>query len=250
MSSFERFVAAVVLWSVAAVGAAQTQVFSDDFNAAPPAAVSGGQIESVQGYQGLGHAGNQFGGSFLRSATGDTVTLTLSNLPQHNSISLGFLFAAIDSLDGTGVSLPLGDFFRVTLDGQTIFRESFANAEVSQVQSYQPAGINPGIELARRVNLGFSGPDSFYTDSAYDLSLDPSFQRLAHSAGTAVFGFQIEGPGIQPLADESWAMDNLRVSVSAVPEPRADLLMLAGLVGCVVARRKRWARGEADCAGA
>jgi len=100
------------------------------------------------------------------------VTLSLTGLQEHTAINLGFLFAAIDSLDGTG-SFPSGDYFKVTLDGKTIFRESFANATTSQIQSYVPP---PGVQLARYKDLGFSGPGSYYTDSAYDMNSDPVFQ--------------------------------------------------------------------------
>lgn len=212
-------------------------VFSTDFDGALPSEISPGAAEltGVQYFAGLGPTGNQFGGSFLRSPTGNLVTLTLTNLPTHTDISLAFLLAAIDSLDGTG-TFPQGDFLTITLDGQTIFRESFANATPDQVQSYVPP---PGGELARRVDLGFSGPGSYYTDSAYNMGVEPRLQNLAHTASTAVFTFQIEGPGIQPLDDESWAMDRLAVSVSAVPEPSVVWLMLAGLLGPALAWRRR-----------
>lgn len=34
----------------------------------------------------------------------------------------------------------------------------------------------------------------------------------------AVLTFQIEGPGIQPLDDESWAMENLGITLSGVED--------------------------------
>ncbi len=191
-------------------------VFSSDFDLSIPVQINPGQasLTGVQRFSGLGPQGNQFANQFLRSATGNVVTLTLQNLPDHTTIDLDFLFAAIDSLDGTGQS-PSGDFFKITLDGNEIFRESFANATPSQVQSYIPSA---GVELARRQNLGFSGPGSFYTDSAYNLGADPRFRGISHTGSTATFTFQIEGPGGQALADESWAMDNLKVSVNAQPQ--------------------------------
>ncbi|MGE3173437.1 MAG: hypothetical protein AB7O97_12500 [Planctomycetota bacterium] len=204
------------IWLSAAC-VAQTVVFADDFNGVVPAAVQPGAaaIEGVQGFAGLGPAGNTFGSTFLRSPTGNAVTVQLSGLPPHNAISIDFLFAAIDSLDGTG-AFPSGDFFHVTLDGNTIFRESFANARADQIQSYVPPA---GVQLARRVDLGFSGPGSFYTDSAYWLGGDPVFQRIGHTASTATFTLQVEGPGIQGLSDESWAMDNLQVIVENAANP-------------------------------
>ena len=128
----------------------------------------------MQGFAGLGPTGNQFANTFLRSATGNPVTIQLSGLPAHNAIALDFLFAAIDSLDGTG-SFPGGDFFAIEIDGNIFFRESFANAMTSQFQSYAPP---PGVTLARMVDLGFTGPGSFYTDSAYWFGGDPVFQMI------------------------------------------------------------------------
>ena len=63
-----------------------------------------------QGYEPLGHDGNKFGPTFLRGPTGTVITLTLSDLPPHDTLSLSMLFAAIDSLDGEG-TFPAGDYF-------------------------------------------------------------------------------------------------------------------------------------------
>jgi hypothetical protein len=119
------------------------------------------------------------------------------------------LFAAIDSLDGTG-TFPAGDFFKITVDGVEVFRESFANATVDQIQSYDPPAA---AVLARRIDLGFSGPGGFYTDSAYDFGQDPSLPGLPHTAASATLVFTLEGEGVQDITDESWALDNLRVTV-------------------------------------
>ena len=162
-----------------------------------------------QGYEPLGFPGNTFGPTFMRCETAQTITITLEDLPPHDSISVDFLFAAIDSLDGEGTP-PAGDFFRIDLDGTTIFREAFANATPDQIQTYEPPV--PEIVLSRRVDLGFSGPGSFFTDSAYDMSLDPQFDRIPHTASTAELVFSLEGVGVQSLDDESWAIDNVRVT--------------------------------------
>lgn len=182
---------------------------------------------------GLGASGNQFGGNFLRTIPANTITLTLNNLPQHDSLSLAFLFAAIDSLDGTG-SFPSGDFFVVSVDGVEIFNESFANALPTQVQSYVPP---PGVTLARHVDLGCSGPGGFFTDSAYDMGADPVFSNIPHTASSVTITFLMQGPGNQSLDDESWAIDNLRVSVNSVPEPAA-LAMLGAAAAALFVRRR------------
>ena|GEM_PF-776929 len=202
--------------------ATEVTVFETDFESGSVPAQFSANLPSaltpVQSYAGLGRDGYRFGGSFYRHRTATLVTLTLTDLPPHDELDLDFLFAAIDSLDGTG-TFPAGDFFRVTLDGVEVFRESFANATPVQYQSYVSA---PGVELARRIDLGFAGPGSYYTDSAYDMSLEPRFQNLAHTASNATFTFIIEGVGTQDLGDESWAFDNIRVIARSVGNP-ADL---------------------------
>ncbi len=222
------------------VRAAPVTVFETNFDSALPAEFAPGTalLTGVQGYAGLGPTGNQFGGNFLRSATGNTVTLSLSNLPQHDTISLEFLFAAIDSLDGTG-TFPAGDYFRIVFDGTILFSESFANALPDQIQSYVPPA---GVELARRVDLGFQGPGGYYTDSAYNLGADPRFLNFTHTGSSAQIDFYIFGEGNQSLDDESWAMDSLRVSATtqAVPVPAAVWLLGSGMLGMIgLARRKQ-----------
>ncbi|MBC7699013.1 PEP-CTERM sorting domain-containing protein [Aquabacterium sp.] len=247
-----KYILALSLLAGVHMAQAQTTVFSTDFDSSVAAPLNPGTaaLTGVQGFAGLGPAGHTFGGQFLRSATGNVVTLTLGNLPTHDQINLDFLFAAIDSLDGTG-SFPSGDFFKITLDGQTIFRESFANALPSQIQSYVPP---TGVELARHVDLGFGGPGSYYTDSAYNLGADPTLQIIAHTGAVATFTFQVEGEGIQTLNDESWAMDRLSVSVSAVPEPEVFWLAGAGLLALWAVKlsssRARPPRSSATAPGA
>ena len=236
MTAGLRIAVAAAVLGMSQAGARADVVFSTDFEAGVPAALSPGvaALTGVEGFSGLGPVGNVFGGQFLRSQTGNEVTLTLIDLPTHTHISLGFLLAAIDSLDGTG-SFPQGDFLRITLDGAEIFRESFANAADYQVQSYEPAAA--GV-LARRVDLGFQGPGGYYTDSAYDMFLEPRLQNLSHTASSATFTFVMEGPGVQDLSDESWAMDNVTVSVTAVPEPSVAWLTVVGLLAAGLVRRR------------
>lgn len=218
---------------------AQT-VFSTDSSTVIPSQITAlsAALTGVQGYAGLGVPASTFGGQFLRSPTANVVTLSLSALPAHTSLDIDFLFAAIDSLDGTG-TFPAGDFFRITLDGRQIFRESFANALPDQIQSYTPPA---GVQLARRVDLGFGGPGGFFTDSAYYMGADPVFQAIPHTSPTAILTFEIEGAGVQTLDDESWAMDNLWVRVGAVAVPEAGTLALFGVVlvpvAAFVARRR------------
>jgi hypothetical protein len=143
---------------------AQVNVFATTFDSGAPAQISGvTSTESVQGFAGLGPAGDQFGGNFLRSTAsgngaagtgaaanhGSPTTLTLSGLPAHTSINIGFLLGMIDSWDGTGNRFGAQfapDFFNVTVDGNPVFSQTFANVSGSN-PSYPPASPPPGLVL-------------------------------------------------------------------------------------------------------
>jgi hypothetical protein len=221
---------------------AATIVFSTDFNSSTPAEFSSGASrESVQGYEGLGHAGNQFSGSFLRNAGAFpdlTITLTLTGLPDHNRLSLGFLLAIIDTWDGSGGSGP--DFFNVILDGTTIFSETFDTQEFGADQSYVPA---PNVLLTPRIDRGFNFVNN--TDDGYDMSLEPRFQNIPHTGSTAVIQWNASGAGLESTLNESWAIDNVIVTVSTVPEPATLTLLAVGApLLTYVVRRRQTQRGR------
>lgn len=206
--------ALALMLALPAFAANQTVVFSTQFaNGSIPPEIDPGRarVHGVEGFAGYGHAGRKFAGSFLRSPDGNRVKLTLANLPPHQYLDLDFLFAAIDSLDGSGDQFPYDDNFAVRIDGKLILRESFANA--TDTQSYVAP---PGGTLARMLDLGF-GQRSYDLDSAYDMSVEPRFRNIPHTASTAAITFDIEGVGKQELIDESWAFDNLSVSVADRP---------------------------------
>jgi hypothetical protein len=192
---------------------ADTQVFYTDFESGLPAAMSaqGAAIEGVQGYAGLGPSGNQFGGSFLRytSVPLYDTSLTLTGLPAHDHLSLAFLAAFIDSWDGT-------ELFKVTIDGTEVFSHWFQLATGDDSDYIAP----PGGLLSSGVNLGFSNGGYYFRDRAYNMGVDPIF-TVAHTASTVTIVWKmgaISGPAAnqwQGGSDESWAIENVRVSVSS-----------------------------------
>jgi hypothetical protein len=220
--------------------------FFDDFDGAQSAypgvtAVWSGvtTLEPVQGFAGLGTS-SQFGGSFLRndSAPPTSTKLTLSNLPYHTAVDLSFLLAVIDSWDGVGSTWGF-DTFTVTVDGNTVFSDVLDNAGpvvapggVPGVQTYVPP---PGVEVIRMAELGFRDIDINDQESAYDMAFDPSFNNIPHSNSTMTIEWLAGGPGWQGGIDESFAIDNL--SVSLVPEPSASLLAALGFSFAAFGRR-------------
>lgn len=202
------------LWIAAFPLVAGAQVvFSTDFESGLPAEFTAPNcvIEPVQGYAGLGPVGNQFGGSFLRytAQTLADTKLTLTGLPAHDYLTIGFLFAAIDSWDGT-------ELFRVSVDGNLLFSHWFQLATGDASSYSAPAG---GL-LSSGSNLGFSAGSYFGRDRAYNMAVEPAFITIPHTASTLEIVWNmgaISGPAAnqwQGGADESWALDNVSVEVS------------------------------------
>jgi hypothetical protein len=194
-------------------------VFSSNFDNGIPARIQPGTAttEGVQGYAGLGlYSAHAFGGQMLRSGGRNPVTLTLENLPPHKFLSIDFLFAAIDSWDGSGLVAPRGDVFNVKVDGVTVFRETFANATEDEVQSYVPS--DPSYTLAWKWDLGFNQGAHYYADSAYALGREKAFRAIPHKASSATITFLMDGPGAGEAMDqESWGIDNLVVKTLKKP---------------------------------
>ncbi len=188
-------------------------VFATDFETGLPAAFSapGSQLEGVQGCAGLGAPGNQFTGSLLRynAQTLHETTLTLTDLPPHTHVSLGFLLAVIDSWDGT-------ELLQVVVDGDLLISNWFQLATGDDSSYVAPAG---GL-LSSGGNLGWSAGSWYGRDRAYDLSLEPAFLDIPHTASTLTVVWRLDAVSggaaaqWQGGADESWGLDNVTVSVS------------------------------------
>ena len=253
MKKFSMVLGLLVLVVGMGTASASTITFiSLDFNQGMPSQITGGNLESVQGYAGLGSGSNVFSGNFLRNDTGGYgptptspvvpqthTVLTLTGLPAHTSVSLGFLLAVIDSWDGTSTEkfkgFPYGpDYFNVRVDNVSIFSQPLTNYGAAQVPPL-PADVQL---LDWPKNLGFNHWD----DSAYDLGLDPVFQNIAHTSNTLIVEWFASGAGWQGdnvrfggSQDESWAIDNLRVDLNGVPAPAplppTAFLLGSGLLG-------------------
>lgn len=208
--------------------------FSTNFDAGAPTEFSGvTTVESVQGYSGIGPIGNQFSGDFLRNTTGGSpngtpsspTILTLTGLPGHTSLDLDFLLAIIDTWDGTTSSAPGAprpDLFNVTVDGISVFSETLENFNGGGTQTYSPPSgvlLTPGS--FPELGFLFNGNPPDFGDSAYNMGVDPAFTNIPHTDSTLSVSWFANGGGWQGGPDETWAIDNVAVTLNGatIPEP-------------------------------
>lgn len=235
-----------LLLLVAGVATASASTYLYDFNTGTPTAEWSGPFnqESVQGYNGLGSGSNVFSGDFLRNESGGygltptPTVLTLTGLPAHTSVSLSFLLAIIGSWDGTSnlsyAGYPYGpDFFNVSVDGRPIFSQTLTNFAGGS-QSYSVNNRLGGL-IDRGFNYTYP-----YNDSAYNLGLDPALQNIPHTGDTLTVEWFADGAGWQGINalfgnthDESWAIDDVSITLNGpcVPLPGTLFLLGSGLLG-------------------
>ena len=216
---------------LAAAGAAQASVvYSEDFEDGIGASFTGyGTVGGSSGFSAHGFddyfwVNNGYGGPGWAS------TLTLTGLAPHDTVSISFLLAVLDSWDGNNLG---GDYFTVRLDGVQIYSETYNSTPAYPQTATKTNQITEGTNIWGNYGL----------DSAYDMGALPAFQDIAHSGATLVVDFYASGGDWSGGADELWAIDNLSVtlgSVGEVPLP-GGLPLLAGALAVmgVALRRAR-----------
>lgn len=179
--------------------------------------------------------------TFLGEFGNQTVSLTLSGMSAYSSLVLDFDLYLIRSWDGSsaGTAVDYGnDAFKVTLgNGVVLLDETFSNGNPAG-QSYGPLALNTyHTGAAETYSLGYVFHDgiqqtSQVMDSVYHLNF-----AFANTSDLLTVNFT--GYGLQGLDDESWGLDNVRVS--AVPEANSATLLGLGLFTLVwhMRRRKR-----------
>lgn len=230
MKSFLKSVLAAFALMMLAQAPAQSAVVYSFNNSLSCPTLSGGcsistdsnLLEPSQDYSALAGFDSQF-------ARGTSITAQLSGMPAHTSVSIDFLLAVIDSWDGLGGAAAGPDVFEVKVDGVTVFSAGYDIFNAGD----QSAVL--GTQLAYNVPLGFSG----WNDAAYDMASVAALHGIAHSAANMTVQFLFANS--QGLSDESFAIENLRISVpsNVVPEPSILALLALGLAGIGFSHRRR-----------
>jgi len=156
-----------------------------------------------------GNAGERVLGDF-----GDQkVRFRLDNIPPHDSITITFDFITIRSWDGNS-SLYGPDLLEFKVDDTLAFRSSFSNTTYRQSFPNAYPASHPARSGAVAFNsLGYiwRSPGLFVgpMDATYRIT-----RTVRHTAPVANFHFNVflDDPG-QDITNESWAIDNVAVSI-------------------------------------
>lgn len=167
--------------------------------------------------------------SFLgRYSENDSVSLNLFDLQDHQALKISFELFVIQTWDGNDPSDGV-DIWSLTVDGKKVLETTFSNHDSSytipvEYQSYTDqydplnvANNPPRLGASENNTLGYEFPYDNATgimDSVYQLDF-----IIPHSKKSVEIKFESQLGGNTGLDDESWGIDDISVSTSALILP-------------------------------
>lgn len=173
------------------------------------------------------------GSSFVGEFGNETVTLMLNDLPQHSEVIIEFDLLIIRSWDGNEVRVNLQadvleqvttaavnglgpDGWSMHVDGVPVVDTTFSSWDSYQFhQAYPgsyPTGDYPARTGAAAINSMCYRFGPYPLDSVYHMRY-----VIPHRADALKINFTASG--LQPIDDESWGLDNVKVMLSSGADP-------------------------------
>jgi len=170
-------------------------VYFNDFSATAGGNWNRSELASILGQQTFGVFSNE------------TVSFQMSNLPAHDSLVVELTVYALDSWDGNGQAG--GEIWEMDVDGAPVVQTNFSSfADKSQCYPDNCPAANPW-GMGSDLNLtSYCHP---IAGKRYQIRRVVAHTNSSVSIDLSAMNLQV------PICDESWAIDNFRVSVIASP---------------------------------
>jgi len=191
----------------------------------------------------VGVSGTWLANTTSGAASTSTITVSLSGLAPHTTLSIDMFLGALGGLDG--ISINGGDnIVDISLDGTSVFNEGFRSRVEGSRAGYDQSPAGAAASLTGGVPTGGTDGSDFLTgfnssgwghDSLYDLGTDARLNDIAHTASTATI--VITADITEGAQDEGFAFANLEISTNA-PEPSTSMLALLSGVALLGIRRR------------
>lgn len=234
-------------------------LYSNDFQSREASGWSVNGSGSGVSYSEVPNAASGYGSFFGEYGAGDAVGFSYKNSALLNSrVTLTFSFFAIRSWDGND---PLWgkDFFKVIANNSVLLDKTFSNGWATQTFTRDGLSANgsndkPMAGSSEQYALGYRFWDGingkyWYQDAVYQMSF--VFDSLSDLLNLSFVSSGLQkdyvenDPEGQRYLDESWGLDNVRLSVdplgngSNVPEPSTISMILLGVLASARSLKNR-----------